>query len=779
MPAFLHSGRNQHRAAFSIMETIRALQPQWRPGRIFECFVSSDKISIFNKQPEKILRLTFHTTKPRWRCLARNVCYDGRLVSASLVLVLELYIFYMNSIPVQLLKRILPKTFSPIVHCIRAPSARYDHMVATYQRIQPHTPGYPPTPFTRVKAGTHQPLSIMAPPTLSCRSSNKDFGWQQDLAEDLFNSIINPDSFHLANNEDERAYPNELINLFDVQASSSGSDTIDTSPMPDLDANHIQQLGNEASWHAALSFAAENAASPTTIFKKSSRQCSIYTQACGRSAASETDLFSPQRPGTPIPHLKQSDPVGAPSWSIKDKKLFATPLVVRRKPQPPSACIQKPKRRGSASPKMMSSRRYKPSPRQESWTESPQSPTNSDTMNFRMPFTQGGLLSTTSSTQLKTNDIEYDFDLPIRSPDVFAEDIEALSPLSNSGYSFFQSANNPTTSPHTFANGLGSPKSSFAEPQPSHVSSYRPTPYPAQSKLESFLTTPPLTQPMTSTQWAHDLPASSTNYASSDKAEQWWRPTMQQADPSEVTCGAPAAPGMQGLGISGISGANMTSIASNGRGIIQPAAVSLGAATTIATHPTPSTFSSRQTPFSASASPNPAAPAAMYPLSPLQSHAQVRQSQHMQHQPNMYRHHQRHHTAHSTSSTSPSANSLPPQLSNRTPSASPPPPAKQSAHRRTKSSHHTRHKSGVVPPSNSMGSRHAPVGFVNFTPDDSRKILTGVAPSGSSKTKARREKEAADKRRKLSEAAKRAILEAGGDLRTLEREGLLVLESAL
>ncbi|KAF1972023.1 hypothetical protein BU23DRAFT_535685 [Bimuria novae-zelandiae CBS 107.79] len=67
--------------------------------------------------------------------------------------------------------------------------------------------------------------------------------------------------------------------------------------------------------------------------------------------------------------------------------------------------------------------------------------------------------------------------------------------------------------------------------------------------------------------------------------------------------------------------------------------------------------------------------------------------------------------------------------------------------------------------------------FVNFTPDDSRKILTGVAPSGSSKTKARREKEAAEKRRKLSQAAVKAVIEAGGDIGRLEKEGLLVLES--
>ncbi|EFE42336.1 developmental regulatory protein WetA [Trichophyton verrucosum HKI 0517] len=60
------------------------------------------------------------------------------------------------------------------------------------------------------------------------------------------------------------------------------------------------------------------------------------------------------------------------------------------------------------------------------------------------------------------------------------------------------------------------------------------------------------------------------------------------------------------------------------------------------------------------------------------------------------------------------------------------------------------------------------VSFVNFTPEDSHKLLTGVAPSGSSKTKARREQEARDKRRKLSEAALLAVRRAGGDVEALE-----------
>lgn len=94
------------------------------------------------------------------------------------------------------------------------------------------------------------------------------------------------------------------------------------------------------------------------------------------------------------------------------------------------------------------------------------------------------------------------------------------------------------------------------------------------------------------------------------------------------------------------------------------------------------------------------------------------------------------------------------------------------------SSHSSRRKSSQASatPRHPSTSASAGVGFVNFTPHDSRKILTGVAPSGSSKTKARREKEAAEKRRKLSQAAMKAVMEAGGDVEGLRRvvgEGIL------
>lgn len=97
------------------------------------------------------------------------------------------------------------------------------------------------------------------------------------------------------------------------------------------------------------------------------------------------------------------------------------------------------------------------------------------------------------------------------------------------------------------------------------------------------------------------------------------------------------------------------------------------------------------------------------------------------------------------------------------------------AHRRSKASLSAAANRGCISAAAAGTASINAAGFVNYTPDDSRKILTGVAPSGSSKTKARREKEAAEKRRKLSQAAARAVMEAGGDVSTLaalEREAL-------
>ncbi|KAF2211741.1 hypothetical protein CERZMDRAFT_112444 [Cercospora zeae-maydis SCOH1-5] len=86
-------------------------------------------------------------------------------------------------------------------------------------------------------------------------------------------------------------------------------------------------------------------------------------------------------------------------------------------------------------------------------------------------------------------------------------------------------------------------------------------------------------------------------------------------------------------------------------------------------------------------------------------------------------------------------------------------------------SQHRRTKSASTTPRHNGGGKSG--GFVNFTPGDAGKILSGVAPSGSSKTKARREREAADRRRKLSQAAMQAVIEAGGDVGRLHQAGVI------
>lgn len=71
------------------------------------------------------------------------------------------------------------------------------------------------------------------------------------------------------------------------------------------------------------------------------------------------------------------------------------------------------------------------------------------------------------------------------------------------------------------------------------------------------------------------------------------------------------------------------------------------------------------------------------------------------------------------------------------------------------------------------GRASGTIGFVNFTPSDKNVLMTGVAPSGSSKTKARREKEMQDRQRKLSEATIRAVKAAGGDVDKFIEQGVL------
>lgn len=66
-------------------------------------------------------------------------------------------------------------------------------------------------------------------------------------------------------------------------------------------------------------------------------------------------------------------------------------------------------------------------------------------------------------------------------------------------------------------------------------------------------------------------------------------------------------------------------------------------------------------------------------------------------------------------------------------------------------------------PASGLQGAEVEMAFVNYTPQDATRILNGVAPSGSSKTKARREREAAEKRRRIAAVATAAVEAAGGD----------------
>ncbi len=105
----------------------------------------------------------------------------------------------------------------------------------------------------------------------------------------------------------------------------------------------------------------------------------------------------------------------------------------------------------------------------------------------------------------------------------------------------------------------------------------------------------------------------------------------------------------------------------------------------------------------------------------------------------------------------------------------PPPCLPSKSPARSPSKQRGRSKSHRRKPSTNVLRSPASLDFVNYTPNDSHKILTSVAPSGSSKTKARREQEALEKKKKLTLIAEQAVMDAGGDLEQLRASGLFAI----
>lgn len=118
------------------------------------------------------------------------------------------------------------------------------------------------------------------------------------------------------------------------------------------------------------------------------------------------------------------------------------------------------------------------------------------------------------------------------------------------------------------------------------------------------------------------------------------------------------------------------------------------------------------------------------------------------------------------SPTAPTSRARTPSSRASSPCPSPSPTSKSpSKQRRRSKSSRRKGSAGALRPPNTIG-------FVNFTPNDSQKILGGVAPSGSSKTKARREQEANENKRRLSQVAEKMFLESGGDWEKVLASGL-------
>ncbi|KAF2875712.1 hypothetical protein BDV95DRAFT_626178 [Massariosphaeria phaeospora] len=586
--------------------------------------------------------------------------------------------------------------------------------------------------------------------------------------DELFNQYLETDLLHQAT--DTTAEPSgsdDLAHLFELP-SSNGGDGFETSPMPDWE---------EDAWHIALRKLEQNPASPTIP----DNSFSIYPESHGRASQSDPELFS-------LDNFFELDTVDqrlSLSQPSTPKQQQARPAK-KAKPSPNRTIrhgIQKAVKKSticSFASKMLRPSHYR-NGCQDLWTRKIDSP--ADTFNLQIP--RNGLHSPPPTTKLVQDENSHGF-FPRDQPYTIAmSPLPGEEPATEMHRSNYQLT--PLSSPTidtSSRNGTGNPFQFSTDHMATAYISHH-----ISSAALSALQTPPPSHRLAMTAWGSDPPSNldfsfsaSPDFqaAPSGKAAGWWG-----ADPSGGLAGTPSQPSTPntayhssqsrsqsqsqshshaqnhnhtlsfssaaaGLGIScdatPFSGFG-PELHTNGTGAngFAPAAASFDVDVDMANYTTMYPPPSPQHPGIPIGQPNP-------PSSRSPSRSQSPQ-------PRFTR---RRHSAHPSSTARASASA--------------------SASSRRKSSNSSVHSHGHMRAASSSSAAAAAaglgvgVGFVNFTPSDSRKILTGVAPSGSSKTKARREKEAADKRRKLSLAAVKAVREAGGDVARLEREGVLVLE---
>ncbi|KAL6703835.1 hypothetical protein ACN47E_009054 [Coniothyrium glycines] len=549
--------------------------------------------------------------------------------------------------------------------------------------------------------------------------------------DQLFEDYVETDLLqHFNVSSADRSSSDDLAHLFELP-SSNDSDLFGTPTILDRDA--------AAAWHKALHQGKEGPISPITDISPSA-----YIGSKGKSSVSDSELLSfedlfelehnqlrsTSQPSTPRPHTART---------VKKAVSFIDKSIPRG--------VQKLSKKTSAPvlSKMMQSSYYR-QPIPDVWTRKMHTSTDA----FQLQAPPNDVQSPPPSSRIVQNENGNGF---------FAQDNPAYlsnrSPLDSDephtpGLDFSNYQLTPQASP-----AVGISGSTFSDNMGLTYSS------PVSSATLSALHTPPSSLRLPMTTWGSDTSPSleygfstSPDFASTKPTAGWWNdemPTTAQSStvtPQYRESNTRSTSQNMGLASEAMSGLG---ISCDSSAFGDFGGVGLGVSVGEEMPTTRGSASFDMTSYHDAAA---AAAAAMYHSPPQQHMVSI---------------------GHRPLSRSPSPTPQP-RFHRRRPSG-------QSHHSRAShSSQGSRRKSSNTSqqasrqPSTAGGN----VGFVNFTPDDSRKILTGVAPSGSSKTKARREKEAAEKRRKLSQAALKAVMEAGGDvdsLRRLEREGLLVLES--
>lgn len=558
--------------------------------------------------------------------------------------------------------------------------------------------------------------------------------------EELFQQYVETDLLSFSDNTAEPSGSDDLAHLFELH-SSNESDPFEPSPMPNGESS-------SDSWHKALSTFDQNVASPTIP----PNSTSIYPESAGRASLSDPAFFQPDdllALEHTVPRRPRSTPsTPKPRPARPSKKNLSTPDHTNWKR------IEKPAKRVGFVTKMMRSSNFRTGIH-DLWNPK----ADASIEGFNMPLSPHEIPSSPPSAKFSRDEKLSQF-VPREQPYMF----ELSSPSVEGKSETHQHANyqlTPLASPAVDMNGRhGGMNSSFhfgganmgTANLPNHMS----------NAALSALQTPPSTQSLPMGTWGPDTSPAQLDFdfsASPDfQQNTWWnsQPTtpytaQHSRSHSHGQTMAMTTASVAGLGIS----CDTASFSSFGPELGSQNHGGAGAHHTngFAAPPSASSF---EMPSSSS-----------YPVFP----------------------------------TSPGGIHIgQPQPPSRSPSHSPPIPQprftrrRHSSHNRHASPHHhAQHKSSrksASRKSSYSSASHSSKshggggggaggqigGFVNFTPDDSRKILTGVAPSGSSKTKARREKEAAEKRRKISQVAMQAIIDAGGDVRKLEEGGLLSLE---